>query len=434
MKNFVLASFIFLVVLVGFGQTTTGTYQVRLSLDRPDWLYEPGETPQFAAEVTLSNSRLEGIELKYACGPETQEPTHSGTIRTKREEPIKIIAGTMNVSGFLRCTASFEKNGRTYTGMATAGFSPEKILPIVKMPSDLDAFWSRQLALLAKVPAEPIVTPLPERSTSKVDVFSVSFQNVGIAQGRQSRIYGVLAVPKTLDKNKRFPVLLRVPGAGVRPYGGQIALAEQGVITLEVGIHGIPVDLPQVVYDDLRSGALYRYNIYNLDDRENYYYRRVYLGMVRAVDLLVSLPQFDGKNVGVIGGSQGGALAITTAALDKRITALAASYPALSDMEGYTANRAGGWPHVFKDEKMRTKEKLETAAYYDVANFARQINVPGIYSWGFNDVTCPPTSLYASYNLIKAPKTLLVAPEMGHSNSPEQAAQINEWIIKELLK
>ena len=287
----------------------------------------------------------------------------------------------MNVSGFLRYTASFEKNGRTYTGMATAGFSPEKILPIVKMPSDLDAFWSRQLALLAKVPAEPIVTPLPERSTSKVDVFSVSFQNVGIAQGRQSRIYGVLAVPKTLDKNKRFPVLLRVPGAGVRPYGGQIALAEQGVITLEVGIHGIPVDLPQVVYDDLRSGALYRYNIYNLDDRENYYYRRVYLGMVRAVDLLVSLPQFDGKNVGVIGGSQGGALAITTAALDKRITALAASYPALSDMEGYTANRAGGWPHVFKDEKMRTKEKLETAAYYDVPT-AGKINVPGIYSWG----------------------------------------------------
>ena len=76
---------------------------------------------------------------------------------------------------------------------------------------------------------------------------------------------------------------------------------------------------------------------------------------------------------------------------------------------------------------MRTKEKLETAAYYDVVNFARRLRVPGIYSWGFNDETCPPTSVYASYNVITSPKTLLLGLEMGHANSAEQTERMNNW-------
>jgi cephalosporin-C deacetylase-like acetyl esterase len=233
---------------------------------------------------------------------------------------------------------------------------------------------------------------------------------------------------------QKFPALLRVPGAGVRPYTGQVALAERGIITLEIGIHGIPVNLPLQVYDDLRAGALFRYSTYNLDDKDAYFYRRVYIGCVRANDFLTSLPQYDGKNLAVTGGSQGGALAIVTAALDSRVRSLAASYPALSDMAGYTANRAGGWPHAFKDPKMRTKEKLETASYYDTVNFARRLQVAGIYSWGFNDEVVPVTSSYAAYNVITAPKTLLLGLEMGHSNSPEQGERLNDWLERSLKK
>jgi len=97
-------------------------------------------------------------------------------------------------------------------------------------------------------------------------------------------------------------------------------------------------------------------------------------------------------------------------------------------MVGYTADRAGGWPHFFKEIKNRTKERLETAAYYDTVNFARRIKVPGIYSWGFNDETCPPTSIYASYNVITSPKSLLLGIELGHANSPEQGEAINAWL------
>lgn len=411
-------------------QLSTGTYQVRLSLDRPNWTYELNEKPKFTLAVTLNNSQVEGLSVKYSCGPEMMPATLEKTVITT-SAPVAIDAGTMKDPGFLRCIATLVKDGRTYRGLATAGFRPDLIKPIVNEPPDFDKFWSDGLERLQKIAIDPKLELLPASSTPKADVYHVSFQTVGATATTTSRIYGILAVPKG-SPNQKFPALLRVPGAGVRPYTGQIAAAEQGIITLEIGIHGIPVTMPQSLYDDLRNSALSRYFVYNLDDREAYYYRRVFISTVRANDFLASLPQYDGTNLGVIGGSQGGALTIVTAALDKRVKAIAASYQAMSDMAGYTANRAGGWPHVFRDTNSRTKEKLETASYYDVVNFARRVRIPGIYSWGFNDETCPPTSIYASYNVITAPKETVLSLEMGHANSPEQTARLNDWIEAKL--
>ena len=67
------------------------------------------------------------------------------------------------------------------------------------------------------------------------------------------------------------------------------------------------------------AGPLAGYWNYNLDDKDRYYYKRVYLGCVSANDFITSLPQYDGTNLGVTGGSQGGALSIITAALDTRV-------------------------------------------------------------------------------------------------------------------
>src|SRR3546814_7869099 len=117
-----------------------------------------------------------------------------------------------------------------------------------------------------------------------------------------ARLYGILAKPKAPGK---YPAVLQVPGAGIRPYSGIVDLAEQGVITLQIGIHGIPVIYETGLYNDLRAAALKNYQFFNLDDRDQYYYKRVYLGCVRAVDYLVSLPEFDGSNLAVWGGSQG---------------------------------------------------------------------------------------------------------------------------------
>lgn len=152
---------------------------------------------------------------------------------------------------------------------------------------------------------------------------------------------------------------------------------------------------------------------------------------------MTSLPQYDGQHLGVAGGSQGGALSIVTAALDTRVKFLAAHYPALSDLTGYLKGRAGGWPHFFAKNNLaynNTKEKLKTVQYYDVVNFARLLKVPGIYSWGFNDEVCPPTSMYSAYNVINAPKTLFLALETGHWTFPEQNEKTNNWMVEQLKK
>ena len=154
------------------------------------------------------------------------------------------------------------------------------------------------------------------------------------------------------------------------------------------------------------------------------------------MDYLFSRDEFDGKNLIVWGGSQGGALSIVTAALDNRVKGLVSLYPALSDMTGYLHGRAGGWPHMFNEQNapfMAKEDKINASAYYDVVNFARFVTVPGFYTWGYNDETCPPTSYYAAYNQIKAPKELFVAKETGHFSIPEQRIKIQEWLLNKLV-
>jgi cephalosporin-C deacetylase-like acetyl esterase len=240
-------------------------------------------------------------------------------------------------------------------------------------------------------------------------------------------------VPK---KTGKYPAVLKLPGAGVRPYAGEIAMAEKGVITFEIGIHGIPVTMDPSVYIDLGRSVLDGYWLYNLDNRDRYYYKRVYLGCVRAIDFIYSLPEFDGSSLGVNGGSQGGALTIVTAGLDSRVKYIAAMYPALCDLTGYLNGRAGGWPHMFNEANAAfnvKKDKIETSKYYDVVNFARMVKVPGYYSWGFNDTTCPPTSTYSAYNVIQAPKSLYIYQEIGHWVYPEQYEKLRNWLVDKLL-
>ncbi len=316
-------AFIFLAVLVAQAQQSLGTYQIRVAPDRDDWTYELNRTAKFDVSVTLNNRQVAGLPVKYSCGLEAMPPTIEKTVMTTAQT-LTIDAGSLKEPGFLRCIVTLETGGKTYRGLGTAAFRPELIKRTTDEPKDFDKFWNDGKAELAKHALDAKFESLPNYSTPAVDVFHVSFQNVGTGLSKTSRIYGILAVPRASNPNQKFPALLNVPGAGIRPYRGLVNLAERGIITLQIGIHGFPVNLHQTVYDNLQAGSLNRYMTYNLDNRNTYYYRRVFLGCLRANDFLVNLPQFDGKNLGVIGGSQGGALAIMTAALDSRVVVLAA--------------------------------------------------------------------------------------------------------------
>ena len=411
-------------------QERTGAVRVSVVPDRADWSYAIGAPARFRATVTRDGHALAGTSLRYACGPEMMPPAIDKTA-TLPADGLAIEAGTMKEPGFLRCAVTTTVDGRQYRSVGTVAYAPEKIEPAVENPPDFDAFWAQAKEALAKLPVDARLTPKPDLSTAKADVYHVSLQNVGSnPAGGTSRFYGILAVPKA---EGRFPALMNPPGAGARPYRGLVDVAERGYVTLQVGIHGIPVDLEPEVYDSLLFGPLAAwqgYGTFNLDDRDRYYYRRVYLGCLRANDFLVGHPKWDGKNLVVTGGSQGGALTITTAGLDPRVTALAPYYPALSDLAGYLKGRAGGWPHLFKEEKdgHRTPAKIRTAAYYDVVNFARRVKAPGLYTWGWNDEICPPTSMHAAYNVVTAPKELLLAVETGHNTVPEETAKVDRWI------
>jgi len=427
MKTPRLLLFLFsLLAMVAQAQPAERPIKIIIAPDHSDWTYKMGENVKFTISVFENGNLLKNAKVSYEIGPEKMTPTKrdSSVLATGS---ITVEGGTMKTPGFLRCVAVVKVKGKEYRNLATAGFEPEKIVAAVENPTDFTAFWDQAKTELAKIPLDARLTLLPERCTGTVNVYHLNLQN--FKEG--TRLYGILCVPK---KEGKYPALLKVPGAGVRPYYGDVKMAEKGIITLEIGIHGIPVTMDTQVYNDLSAGALNGHVSNNLDNRDRYYYKRVYLGCVRANDFLVSMPQFDGKNLGVTGGSQGGALSIITAALDTRVKWLGAYYPALCDMAGYFQGRAGGWPHIFdkNNPHHHTPEKIKTAAYYDVVNFARLVKIPGYYSMGFNDETCPPTSMYAAYNVVAAPKTVDLFLETGHWTYPEEVERMNNWLVQQL--
>ncbi|MDR0351827.1 MAG: acetylxylan esterase [Opitutaceae bacterium] len=430
--NFHLPSrFIILWLLLPAALLRGGEIKVSVAPDRDDWLYKTGEPVRFIISVTDDGAPVKNAGINYTIGPEKMPaPAKKAVVP---EGGLVVDGGSLAGPGFLRCVVNARVAGKTYKGIATAGVSPENIKPTQTEPEDFELYWKNNKAELAAIPMEAERTLLPEYCTGAVNVYHVRIRTLAtglMAHRYKARVYGIVCEPKAPGN---YPAVLRVPGAGIaRRVPVNTALAARGLITLGIGIHGIPVNLPKDVYEDLDAGALRDYRNLNLDNRDAYYYRRVYMGCVRANDYLVSLPNFDGKNLIVAGGSQGGMLAMVTAALDPRVTGLAAQFPAYCDVTGYLHGRAGGWPHMFAPDSARpgNPAKVETTAYYDVVNFAKRIAVPGHYAWGYNDETCPPTSIYAAYNQITAPKTLHVVPSAGHKTTPEQNAAIEEWITQ----
>lgn len=400
-----------------------------IELDKPDWLYQLGDEPVFKFDIRVNNEPIEVGEVTYRIGPEKMHAIESGKVTLKNGQ-AEISAQTMGEPGFLRCEATFEWEDKTYKTVATAAFSPDLIKPYTEDPSDFDKFWSDAIQTAKSIPLNMVLTPMSNRSNDSVVVYQVKyeFHNDSVQQ-----FYGVLSMPIADGK---YPAIIRFPGAGWTPLAGDQNNAADGFITLDLYIHGHPVIHDRAYYVDLQHNALKAYQYRGVEDRDSFYYKNVLLGCVRAVDLIHALPKFDGHNIGAWGSSQGGALSIMTTALEKRIDYLVALCPAMADFPGYLHGRAGGWPHFFTQPELyedKTAQVVETLSYFDVVNFAKRLTVPGFYSWGFNDPTTPPTSIYAAYNLIQAPKMLYVIPHGLHKIYPEQRENTYKWLKNKLL-
>ncbi len=399
--------------------------------DHDNWLYQVNENAKVTVNVYHYGMPLSDIEIAYEIGPELLPADKKGLLVLKNGQAV-ISMGTLNQPGFKALKLSANINGKTYKHHIKVGYSPEKLTPYTQMPDDFSAFWQAELKQAESVPYSVERTFVPEFSSDTVDCYLVKIQ----AYQKGQYVYGYLTIPK---KPGKFAAVIAPPGAGIKPMTPEKHLfyAESGVIRFDMEIHGIRPDLDRATYNEISAAFGKNNNSYlvnGLDNRDNYYMKKAYLSMPRVVDFLTRLPQWDGKNMIAQGGSQGGALALVLAGLDKRITAVSANHPALSDMAGYKAGRAGGYPHLFtKFSGMDTPEKLKTLEYYDVVNFARLIDVPSFITWGFNDDTCPPTTSYIVYNTLDTEKTALITPVNEHWVSTETRHVILNW-IKDQIK
>ncbi len=400
---------------------------VTVEPDHQDWNYKVGETAKFTVEVRRSGTLVDNVQIDYQAGPEMYQDVKKTV--TLKDGTLK-LTGKMAQPGFYRVDVTAHVDGKDYKGACAAAFSPEQLKPSTVMPADFKTFWENAIKEARYTSLEPTKRLLPERCTKDVNVYEVSFQNIRW----NSRTYAILCVPA---KEGRYPALLRVPGAGVRPYGGDVWTASQGVITLEIGIHGIPVTMEQKVYDDLANGALNGYWNYGMDDRDQSYYKRVVLGCIRAIDYIEQFTPWNGKQLGVTGSSQGGFLSLATAGLDRRVTCYAPVHAALCDHTNSLQGKACGWPHYFYYNKGKGQEKqIEASRYYDGVNFARLITDQqrGWFSFGYCDDVVPPTTAWATYNTVTGPKEISPYQATWHFWFQEQWDEWEAWLLKELFK
>ena len=400
--------------------------------------YKKGEEMVFTFKFVSSDTSSEGLFLTYnRFGDDgitfsgTVPAGETLTVRTSIDKPGFVCVSVILKNARGTCMHYQNSRHRPIIGFyAGAGVEPEYHTDCGE-PEDFDAFWEKVLAENNKLEMLPQLELVPEKCTPKVNVYSASFQNLR----KGCRMYGTMCVPADMKPGDKLPAILIVPGAGCRARTGFYAEAEKGYVTLEVGINHIPTVMDDEIYAQLKAGMMAEYQFYNMDDKEKYVYRGIYAGCARAVDFLAGLDFVDADRIGVTGGSQGGALSITTAALNPKVKCLAAFYPALADMTGYLYGRGGGWPHPFRNGYMATKERIETSRYYDVVNFARKINVPAYVSYGFNDMICCPTSTTAAYNAIPtADKERWIVPEIEHWTYPEQNTARSQWMMEQLKK
>lgn len=403
--------------------------------DHADWLYQTGENAKVEVSFCKYGIPRDG-ELKYSIGNDMLQPDKHGSVKLKNGRAV-INMGTKKTPGFRDMKLSVSLDGKTYEHHIKVGFSVDKIKPYTQEPQDFRSFWQKNVEELKQVPMSYTKELYKDYCTDKIDCYLVKLQIDKMGHS----MYGFLFYPKNAQPGKH-PVVLCPPGAGIKTIKDPMRnkyYAENGFVRFEVEIHGLDPRIPSETFGEINRAFNDRNGGYlanGLENKDIYYMKHVYVGLVRCIDFLTSLPEWDGKNVAVQGGSQGGALAIIAAGLDSRVTQCVANHPALSDMAGYAAKGGtGGYPHFCRQPQiLSNKDCLNTLAYFDVVNFARYVKAPTYLTWGYNDVTCPPTTSYAVWNTLKCTKESLLTPINEHWTTTETNRGQMEWIKAHLLK
>ncbi len=391
---------------------------------KPGGVYAIGEKIVWRVGVTGEGaSGIEKVRYVLKKGGLTEIKQGELTLKDGAADLETSLDSPGTILAELSAAPADKKAIRNFAG---AVVEPDKIAPSATRPADFDRFWNSKIKELAAVPVNPVLTP-GESGSPTVDYWKISLHNI-----RGTKIQGQLAKPKAPGK---YPALLIVQWAGVYPLakGWATGQAQGGWLTLNINAHDLPIDASADFYKEQNAKGLGQYAAIGNDDRETSYFLRMYLSCYRAADYLASRPDWDGKTLVVMGGSQGGLQAMMIGGLHPKVTALLANVPAGCDQTGPQVGRQPGWPMWYYNAKDKNKAKVvEASRYYDVVNFASRIKCPALIAAGLIDQTCPPAGIVAAFNQIKGPKELVLMERSEHQEkNKSQAAyyiRSNEWL------
>jgi len=377
---------------------SNGTYAVGETVG---WTVTPAPAPSmYAYKWTIRRNNavvLKEGALNLSSGRDTIE------IAGDRPEMIYVA-----IEPYADAADAHFEGGNTgrNTGLYAVGaaVAPAKLELSTPRPPDFDEFWDAKLAAQARVPIDPVLTPV-DTEVPGVEMNMFQLDALG------SKVHGYLAKPA---REGRFPAVIQLQYAGVYALnaGAVARRASEGWLMVNVDSHDkLPSD---------PSGAVPRgYQAIGNTNRETSYFLNMYLRDSRALDYLLTRPDWDGKTIVLMGGSMGGQQSLALAGLrPEKITAVLVCVPAGADSNGDLHGRKAGYPNWPSDNP----DVMTTALYFDTVNFAPRITAPVMAGIGFIDTTSPPAGIWTMLNQVHAPVEALPMIDSEHDNyTPEKA-------------
>ena len=287
-------------------------------------------------------------------------------------------------------------------------------------PADLMSYWDNQKQQLRALPMQVKTMPLdvPQLYQGKYTCQDVEINCLGPAPVRAYMAKPVGA------KKKSLPIIILCRAAGVSGNWCRCSVDEcvgnaslgNGALSLDINAHGMLNGQSDDFYRMLEGGPLRNYYEHNAADRETYYFRGMYLRLLRAIEYMTRQPEWDGRRILVIGESQGGGQAVAAAGLDPRVSAIVLNVPAMQDLGGARKGRRSGWPQPIENHQNLTSAQLDaTLPYFDGALLIRHSRAEIYCEMGLIDTTCPPSAVWSSVNNASGKKTVNCVPYRTHA-------------------
>jgi cephalosporin-C deacetylase-like acetyl esterase len=331
---------------------------------------------------------------------------------------------------------------------ATFGYRIDEIPLTDSRPSDFEMFWRKALDKSDEIPlnsSETFIREMDDQEISKynmefasipediypagkrcdkVKLYKVQFDSIG-----KRRIHGWLAVP---NGKGPFPGMLVLPGAGCGKLPAPVEHARHGYVSLIIQIHGMDVDQEKYEtptdYLKAKSGAV-----------EDEYYYNVYLACAQAMRYLVSRTDVDSAKLAAVGASQGGILAIVTAALRPQVKVAVSSlcyygYWPLRDQIKYLNDKKQDGKDASSPPPFERKDaRQNNLSYYDPANFAPMLRASTIMCACLSDGPSPSPTVHAVYRRLgDIRKELCWSPGTNHDFIILFERMAWQWVDKEL--